>query len=171
MLPCAGGFAFAFVEGQLVTAVREGWWLLLDELNLAPPEVLERIAGLLEATVAQPSNDHNHAAASSGLLLLERGDATAIPRHHNFRLVAAMNPATDAGKHDLPAQLRSRFTELWVAEPSQRGDLSMLVASYLAGFAPSLSIDAVVDLYLTAKAEAVSVSPALHLQTTYILNN
>jgi midasin (ATPase involved in ribosome maturation) len=34
-----GGFAFAFVEGALVTALREGAWLLLDEINLAPPEV------------------------------------------------------------------------------------------------------------------------------------
>lgn len=34
-----GGFAFAFVEGALVQAVREGWWLLLDEMNLAPAEV------------------------------------------------------------------------------------------------------------------------------------
>ncbi len=33
------GFAFAFVEGALVKAVREGWWLLLDEINLAPAEV------------------------------------------------------------------------------------------------------------------------------------
>ena len=34
-----GSFAFAFVEGALVQAVREGWWLLLDEMNLAPAEV------------------------------------------------------------------------------------------------------------------------------------
>lgn len=33
------GFAFAFVEGVLVKAVRQGWWLLLDEINLAPAEV------------------------------------------------------------------------------------------------------------------------------------
>ena len=33
------GFAFAFVEGALVKAMREGAWLLLDEINLAPPEV------------------------------------------------------------------------------------------------------------------------------------
>lgn len=33
------GFAFAFREGQLVTALRQGHWLLLDEINLAPPEV------------------------------------------------------------------------------------------------------------------------------------
>lgn len=34
-----GGVAFAFVEGALVKALREGCWLLLDEINLAPPEV------------------------------------------------------------------------------------------------------------------------------------
>lgn len=33
------GFAFAFVEGALVRALRDGHWLLLDEMNLAPPEV------------------------------------------------------------------------------------------------------------------------------------
>lgn len=38
------GFAFAFVEGALVRAVREGWWLLLDEINLAPAEVCSQIA-------------------------------------------------------------------------------------------------------------------------------
>ena len=29
-----GKFAFAFVEGVLVTALREGHWLLLDEVHL-----------------------------------------------------------------------------------------------------------------------------------------
>lgn len=34
-----GGFAFHFVEGALIDAVRCGHWLLLDEINLAPPQV------------------------------------------------------------------------------------------------------------------------------------
>ncbi len=29
-----GGFAFAFLEGALATALREGAWLLLDEVRL-----------------------------------------------------------------------------------------------------------------------------------------
>ena len=69
---------------QLVQAVREGWWLLLDEINLAPPEVLERVGGLLES-------------GGESITLVERGDTVAVPRHPGFRLVAAMNPATDAG--------------------------------------------------------------------------
>jgi midasin len=39
---------FAFVEGALVSALRNGAWLLLDEINLAPNETLERLAGVLE---------------------------------------------------------------------------------------------------------------------------
>jgi midasin (ATPase involved in ribosome maturation) len=35
-----GGFAFAFREGALLRALRNGDWILLDEINLAPSEVL-----------------------------------------------------------------------------------------------------------------------------------
>ena len=35
-----GGFAFAFREGALVKALRQGHWVLLDEINLAPSEVM-----------------------------------------------------------------------------------------------------------------------------------
>jgi midasin len=96
------------------------------------------------------------ADASTGLLLVERGDVCVVPRHPGFRLVAAMNPATDAGKRDLPPQLRSRFTEFWVGEPRSREDLGQLVGGYLAGAAPAPPVDAVVGLYLAAKTEAVS---------------
>ena len=34
--PDGSGLAFAFIEGSLVRAVREGHWLLLDEVHLAP---------------------------------------------------------------------------------------------------------------------------------------
>ena len=47
-------------------------------------QALERIAGLLEE-------------GGGSLTLNERGDAAALARHPNFRLVAAMNPATDVG--------------------------------------------------------------------------
>ncbi len=67
----------------------------------APPEVLERIAGLLEGP-------------SGSITLVERGDTRTVPRHPAFRLVAAMNPATDAGKRELPAALRNRLTEVRV---------------------------------------------------------
>jgi midasin len=41
-LLCPAG-RLVFREGALVTALREGHWLVLDELNLAPTEVLEAL--------------------------------------------------------------------------------------------------------------------------------
>ena len=40
--------AFSFVEGSLVRALRSGEWVLLDEVNLAPADMLECLSGLLE---------------------------------------------------------------------------------------------------------------------------
>lgn len=104
---------FSFAEGPLVKALRQGDWILLDEINLAAAETLDSLTGLLQSP-------------TSSITLTERGDLEPIPRHPNFRLFACMNPATDVGKKDLPASLRSRFTELYV--PSPDADLDALTA-------------------------------------------
>ncbi|KAA0146729.1 hypothetical protein FNF29_07850 [Cafeteria roenbergensis] len=115
-----GSLAFRFEEGPLVTALRDGGWILLDEANLAPADVLNRILPLLEGR-------------DSSLTLVERGDSTALPRHPAFRLFAAMNPATDVGKRPLPQGVRQRFHEVWVDEPTSVADLSAVAVTALAG--------------------------------------
>ena len=47
-------------------------------------QALERLAGIMESE-------------SSSIALMERGDIESVPRHPDFRIFAAMNPATDAG--------------------------------------------------------------------------
>ncbi|KAF5102622.1 hypothetical protein D0Z00_000332 [Geotrichum galactomycetum] len=133
-------FFFSFVEGSLVQAVRRGDWVLLDEINLASPDTLESIADLL---VEDPS-----------ITLSEKGDADSIKAHPEFRLFACMNPATDIGKRDLPAGLRSRFTELYVQSPdSDIADLLSIIDKYIG----KLTIgdewvgNDVAQLYLEAK--------------------
>ncbi len=37
-----------YLQGALVEAVERGWWILLDEINLASPETLQCLSGLLE---------------------------------------------------------------------------------------------------------------------------
>ena len=49
-------FAFSFMEGALVKAVKKGYWVLLDEINLASAETLEVIMAYLYA--ANSSNKH-----------------------------------------------------------------------------------------------------------------
>ncbi|EXJ89149.1 hypothetical protein A1O3_02213 [Capronia epimyces CBS 606.96] len=113
---------FAFVEGRLVQAVREGEWVLLDEINLASPDTLDQIVSLL----------HNGDDEKPALLLTEAGNIESVVAHPNFRIFAAMNPATDAGKRDLPLGLRSRFTEIYVPSgDSNLDDLTKIIRAYL----------------------------------------
>lgn len=135
------GFAFTFVEGVLVKAIREGHWLLLDEINLAPVETLERLTGVLEG-------------AGGTLSLTERGDVENVFRHANFRIFGCMNPATDFGKRDLPISLRNRFTELYVDELTQKEDLHALVFQFLENTIPSPPVEDIVNFYLQARHEA-----------------
>ena len=140
------GLAFLFTEGALVDAIRSGRWVLLDEINLASSETLQRLCGLL---------DDSHGS----ITLTEKGDAEAVIRHPDFRLFAAMNPATDAGKKDLPSSIRSRFTEIYVDELVDPVQLRSVAARYLDGAVTtsgvplehSESVMTSVDIYLQCR--------------------
>lgn len=120
--------------------------VLLDEINLASSETLERLCGLLDDS-------------QGSITLTEKGDAEAVCRHPDFRLFAAMNPATDAGKKDLPGSIRSRFTEIYVDELVDPVQLRSVSARYLDGaiatsgvpLEHSESVMSSVDLYLRCR--------------------
>lgn len=134
--------AFAFIEGSLVKAIEKGYWVLLDEINLANAETLECLSGLLEGS-------------KGSLSLLERGDRKPIVRHEQFTLFACMNPSTDVGKKDLPAGLRNRFTEFFVEELTEKSDLILLVNSYLKDLSVAQNkIENIVKFYLNIRKEA-----------------
>lgn len=145
-LACDTGLAFVFSEGALVDAIRKGKWVLLDEINLASSETLQRLCGLLDDS-------------SGSLTLTERGDAVAIERHPDFRLFAAMNPATDAGKKDLNPTIRSRFTEMYVDELMDPVELRVVAGKYISAVLPAGDrppehtdvVVSVVNLYLQCR--------------------
>lgn len=134
-------FVFDFVEGSLVKSVRNGDWLLLDEINLATPETLESIADLL-------SEDHRN------LLLSEKGEIECVRAHPQFRIFGCMNPSTDVGKKELPQGIRSRFTELYVHSPDEDiQDLLMIIDKYIGAYslADEWCGNDIAQLYLEAK--------------------
>lgn len=136
-------FAFSFVEGNMVKAVRNGDWVLLDEINLASPDTLESIADLLTGPNERPS-----------ILLSETGEIEKIEAHPNFRIFGAMNPATDIGKRDLPIGIRSRFTELYVSSPDKDlKDLLTIIKTYLgsSSIKNDQAADDIARLYLNTK--------------------
>ena len=72
-----------YVKQPFTTAFESGQWLLLNELNLAPDNVLQCIEGALD----------------SGILHLDACSATVggnlnVKMHSSFRLFAAQNPGT-----------------------------------------------------------------------------
>ncbi|WEJ92653.1 AAA ATPase midasin [Yamadazyma tenuis] len=136
-------FVFNFVEGSLVNAIRNGDWLLLDEINLASSDTLESIADLLAESVDQRS-----------ILLSEKGDIEPIKAHPEFRIFGCMNPSTDVGKRDLPLSIRSRFTEIYVHSPDRDfNDLLAIIDKYIARFSVTDDLIAhdIANLYLEAK--------------------
>ncbi|XP_040839706.1 midasin isoform X2 [Ochotona curzoniae] len=133
---------FAFVEGTLVQAVKKGEWILLDEINLAAPETLECLSGLLEGS-------------SGSLVLLDRGDTEPLVRHPDFRLFACMNPATDVGKRNLPPGIRNRFTEIYVEELESKEDLQILIVDYLKGLSVNKStVQGIINFYTALRKES-----------------
>ncbi|KAI0138548.1 midasin [Hypoxylon sp. NC0597] len=143
----SGTFAFAFVEGNIVKAARNGDWVLLDEINLASPDTLESIADLL----ASGPNDE------PSILLSETGEIERVKAHPDFRIFGAMNPATDIGKRDLPLGLRSRFTEFYVSSPDKDlKDLLTIIKAYLSGKSAKdeQAADDIARLYLNTKTRA-----------------
>ena len=94
-----------FCDGALAQAVRNGYWIVLDELNLAPSEVLEALNRLL---------DDNRE------LLIPETNETIRP-HEHFMLFATQNPpGSYGGRKVLSRAFRNRFVELHMDEiPSE----------------------------------------------------
>lgn len=137
-------FLFAFIEGIFIRALRDGNWVLLDEINLAATDTLDSIHDLLQE--------------QGSIMLAEKGDLEPIIPHSDFRLFACMNPATDVGKRDLPAGIRSRFTEVYVQSPDARfQDLIAIINKYIGSLClqeDTICVD-VAHLHLLAKKLAI----------------
>lgn len=132
---------FHFTEGLLVRAIRQGSWVLLDELNLAPPDTVEGIGELI---------------SSRQLTILENG-GQVVNAHPAFRLFANMNPATDVGKKDLPSAVRNQFSEIWSLSPEfDQEALRAIISRYLSTGTDSVVINDIAQLYTKARALAAS---------------
>ncbi len=128
--PRDGGWAWQ--EGVIPRAMREGSWVILDEVNLADPAVIERLNPVLERT---PS------------LLLTEGDGTrfgpgGVPVAPGFHVFATMNPSDGdyGGRNALSPALRDRFAaQLLCATPNDE-DARHLLVRVVFGEQPAISV-------------------------------
>lgn len=138
----SGALSFGFVEGALVRAIRDGDWVLLDEINLAPADALHCLSSLLESPTSS--------------ITLYDNNCVSIPRHDSFRLFACMNPPTDSCRRPLRDSFRERFLELFIDDVTQIHDLLAIVQHMLPSMPRSINSRAVVDAYLKCRDLSLS---------------
>ena len=142
---------FSFMEGNLIRAIKNGDWVLIDEINLATNDVLQKIVPLIEG---------------KSLLLYEKGDLVHVQRHKDFRILACMNPANDSGKKALPSSLMNKFTVLHLQEPSIL-DVELMVKE----ITPQLSPSTIADIYFKVKRHQTISLRNLSRCLTYVNRN
>ncbi|ADM12117.1 Willebrand factor type A domain-containing AAA ATPase [Encephalitozoon intestinalis ATCC 50506] len=98
-----------FQEGVLVTAMRRGYWVILDELNLASSDVLEVLNRLLD---------------DNKQIYIPEIDEVVVP-HENFRVFATQNIGY-GGRKGLSKAFRNRFVEMFFNEGGEEEILEIL---------------------------------------------
>ncbi len=84
-----------WVDGLLTLAMKTGDWVVLDEINMALPEILSKLHSLLD-------DDRK--------IVLNEKEGEIIRPHDNFRFFATMNPCDEyAGTKELNKAFLSRF--------------------------------------------------------------
>lgn len=106
-------------DGILLTALKKGYWILLDEINAALPEVLLVLQALLEV--------QNN---TLGTLLLSEKDGELITPHKQTRIFATCNPSDYAGTKDFNQATLSRFIILRVQPLSASEESELLIEKY-----------------------------------------
>ncbi|XP_046580737.1 midasin-like, partial [Haliotis rubra] len=111
---------FEWLDGPLVTAMKEGSMFLIDEISLADDSVLERLNSVLEPEQTLLLAEKGRGDGGSNVV--EQVKAVA-----GFQVFATMNPGGDFGKKELSPALRNRFTEIWCPPSCQRDDLEEII--------------------------------------------
>jgi midasin (ATPase involved in ribosome maturation) len=112
-LPVEGGKSGEFMwrDGPFLSAMKQGHWVLLDELNLASQSILEGLNSCLDhrGTVFVPELD------------------MCFEKHVDFRIFAAQNPLEEGGgRRGLPTSFLNRFTKVYIQPPSSEDLLSIV---------------------------------------------
>ena len=105
---------FRWVDGILVTAMKHGYWLHLENVNLCPASVLDRLNSIME---------------KEGELLLTEccvqdsalsgADHQVVKQHPRFRIFLSMNPEHG----EISRAMRNRCVEISLISSSVKGGL------------------------------------------------
>ncbi|KAJ3084604.1 hypothetical protein HDU99_010346 [Rhizoclosmatium hyalinum] len=104
---------FEWIDGTLIKALEEGRWILIDNANMCPASVLDRLNHLLEPNGVLIVNERG----------LVNGQIKVIHPHPNFRMFMTMDPHLG----EISRAMRNRGVELFI-RPPENDDASTLFA-------------------------------------------
>jgi MoxR-like ATPase len=146
---------FKWCDGVFLTAMKQGHWVLLDELNLAPQSVLEGLNACF---------DHRQE-----VFLPDIGQTVTCPP--SFRVFCAQNPMVEGGgRKGLPQSFLSRFSRVFVEAMTEDDLLEIVSLAFQqqeAAAQPAQPVDAEmeIDAAVTVPFELSTVPSEL---TAYI---
>lgn len=117
-------------DGLIVQAMRKGWWVLLDEVNLAEPQILERLNSVLEQTPSLILTEYDNAVLGPG----------GEPVHPDFRLFATMNPAEYEGRSTLSPAYRDRWRAYRFVPPPGETEYTQMLNLLVYGQQPEITV-------------------------------
>ncbi|HEX5032984.1 MAG TPA: AAA family ATPase, partial [bacterium] len=108
-----------FQEGDILQALRKGSILILNEANLIPAEILERLNSLLD-------DDRM-------LMVTENGAKVPVKADPNFRIIFTQNPAEmQGGRRAHSPALENKFRKIYLRDSFTKAELETIVAHELA---------------------------------------
>lgn len=115
-------------DGILLKAMKSGKWLIVDEVNVALPEILFVLHSLLDDDRSVVVANHN---------------GEVVKPHKNFRFFGTMNPVDEyAGTKDLNKAFKSRFGMILNME-YPKADVEAQIIQSKGGVAPETAMQVV----------------------------
>ena len=105
--------SFEWIDSILVNSLKQGNWLLIDNVNLCSASVLDRLNALLEPNGVLTINERGSI----------NGKSIKIKPHPDFRLILAMDPANG----ELSRPMRNRGVEISLFPIKNDEDIKLLM--------------------------------------------
>lgn len=157
----AGG-KFEWVDSILIKCLQDGCWLLIDNVNLCSPAVLDRLNALLEPNGLLTINERG---------VCENGDMITIKPHRNFRLFLTMDPKNG----EISRAMRNRGVEIYVLndiESEVRNDLDLKAVIRQNGLNVELLQDALIKIHDYISENVLGEKPTVSsiIQSSFLIS-
>ena len=118
-------------DGGIIQALRHGYWVILDEVNLAEPQILERLNSLLEFQPSLVLSEFDNTKFGSGGVLI----------HPDFRIFATMNPAEYAGRSAMSPAYKDRWRGYRLMEAVREAGYHAMLRHLVFGEGPEITLE------------------------------